>query len=108
MEKIVAIFNAGDLLDVDLIFSPDSIDHQRPPDMEINGPDEFRQIVMNIGQSAQDLKVTIEDLIGERDKVAGRLRWHIVDSAGTEISRETIDILRFEDGQVIERWGAET
>ena len=105
--QIVEIFNTGDLSEVDLIFSPEYIDHQRPPGMEVGGPDEFKQIVMYTRQSVRKVKVTIEDLIVEGDKVVGRLGWHIVDLAGKEIRRETIEILRFVDGQVAEHWGAE-
>ena len=107
MKKIVDIFNTGDLADVDLIFSPDYIDHQRPAEMEINGPNEFKQIVMGTRQSLRKLKVTIEELIAEDDKVVGRLQWHITDLAGKKIKRETIDILRFVNNQVVEHWGAE-
>lgn len=108
MQKIVAIFNTGDLSDVDLIFSPDYIDHQKPTGIEIDGPDEFRQIVTDARQSVRALTVTVEDLIAEAGKVVGRLRWQIVDLVGKKIHRETIDILRFEDGQVVEHWGAES
>lgn len=107
LKKIVDIFNTGDVSEVDLIFSPDYIDHQRPPGMDMDGPDEFRQIVTDARQSLRELKVTIKDLISEGDKVVGRLGWHIVDLAGKEVQRETIDILRFVDGQVVEHWGAE-
>ena len=107
MKKIVDIFNTGDLLDVDSIFSPNYIDHQKPTGIEINGSNEFKQIVMDTRQSIRSLKVTIEDLIAEHDTVAGRLQWHIVDQGGKEIQRETMDILRFENGQVVEHWGAE-
>jgi predicted ester cyclase len=107
MKKIVDIFNTGDLSEVNLIFSADYIDHQKPPEMEINGPDEFKQIVMRARGSLRTLKVTIEDLLVEEDKVAARLGWHLTDLAGKEIYRETIDILRFVNGQVVEHWGAE-
>lgn len=107
MQKVVAIFSTGDFSDVDLIFSPDYVDHQKPPGMEIDGPDEFKQIVTDARQSVRELMVTIEDLIAEADRVVGRLRWHILDLTGKEIQRETIDILRFEQGQVVEHWGAE-
>ena len=107
MQKIVAIFNTGELEEVDLIFSPDYVDHQKPPGMEIDGPDEFRQIVTDARGSVRTLSVTIEDLIVEMDKVAARLRWHIIDLAGKEIERETIDILRLADGRVVEHRGAE-
>lgn len=107
MKKIVAVFNTGDFSEVDLIFSTDYIDHQKPPGMEIDGPDEFKQIVMNTRGSVRNIQVTIEDLISEGDKVVGRLGWHIIDGAGKEIRRGTIDILRVVDGQVVEHWGAE-
>lgn len=107
LNRIVDIFNTGDLYKVDLIFSPDYIDHQKPLGMDIDGPNEFKQIVTNARQSLRELTVTIEDLIAEEDKVAGRLRWHIIDLAGNEIHRETLEILRFVSGQVVEHWGAE-
>jgi predicted SnoaL-like aldol condensation-catalyzing enzyme len=107
MKKIVDIFNTGDLSDVDLIFSPNYIDHQKPPEMEIDGSDEFKQIVMRARGSLRTLKVTIKDMLAEEDRVAARLGWHIIDITGKEIKRETIDILRFDNGQVAEHWGAE-
>ena len=107
MKKIVDIFNTGDLSDVDLIFSADYIDHQSPAGMKINGPNEFKQIVMDSRGSLRTLEVTIEDLIAEEDKVVARLHWHLTDLDGKEIDRETIDILRFVNNQVVEHWGAE-
>lgn len=107
MQKIVAIFNTGDMSEVDLIFSPDYVDHQKPPGMEIDGPGEFKQIVTDARQSVQKLVISIEDLIAESDKVAARLRWHIIDLTGKEIHRETIDILHLESDRVVEHWGAE-
>ncbi|HKY54775.1 MAG TPA: ester cyclase, partial [Anaerolineales bacterium] len=107
LKKIVEIFSTGDLLEVNFIFSTDYIDHQRPPGMAIDGPDEFKQIVSDARGSLRTLEVTIVDMIGEEDKVMGRLHWRIIDLAGKEINRETIDILRFVDGQVVEHWGAE-
>jgi hypothetical protein len=47
LQKIVEILNMGDLSEVDLIFSLDYIDHQKPPEMDIDGPDEFKQIVLH-------------------------------------------------------------
>ena len=108
LKKIVVIFNTGDLAEVNLIFSPDYVDHQRPPGMDVSGPDEFKQIVRGARTSLLKLKVTIEDLIAEDDKVVARLQWHSTDPAGKKIDRETIDILRLANGQVVEHWGAES
>ena len=90
-----------------MIFSPAYMDHQQPPGMDIQGPDEFKQIVMDAKTWLLKLNVTIEDLIAEGDKVVARLQWHSTDLAGKNVDRETIDILRFVNGQVVEHWGAE-
>ena len=36
-----------------------------------------------------------------------RLRWHGIDRAGRTVTRETLELLRFADGRLIEHWGAE-
>lgn len=111
MEKIVDIFNTGNLSDVDLIFSPHYVDHQadtqRPPSVDIDGPEEFRQVVTGARMAVPNLNVTIKDLFAEGNTVAARLQWHGDDSTGKKIERETIEILRLSNGQVVEHWGAE-
>jgi hypothetical protein len=67
--------------------------------MDINDPDEFKQVVMDTRSSLRELQVLIEDLIWEEDQVAARLGWPIIDRVGKEIHRETIE------SQVVEHWG---
>ena len=107
MKKIVDIFNTGDLSGIDSLFSSGYIDHQRPPGLDLDGPEEFKQIVMGARTSLRHLYVTLEDVIAEGDTVAARLQWHGTLPLGKRIDRETIDILRFIAGQVVEHWGAE-
>ena len=106
-KKVVEIFNTGDLSEVDLLFSAGYIDHQRPPWMQVTGQEEFKQIVTGARKSLPNLQVTIEDVIAEGDRVALRLQWHSTDANCKKIDRETIDILRFGSGKIIEHWGAE-
>ena len=106
-KKIVAIFNTGDLAEVDALFSAEYIDHQRPAWLDAIGPEEFRQIVLSARTSLPNLQVTIEALVAEGDSVAARLHWHSTHPAGTIIERETLDILRFVNGKAVEHWGAE-
>jgi predicted SnoaL-like aldol condensation-catalyzing enzyme len=47
------------------------------------------------------------DLISERDKVVVRLQWHGTGHTGIKVDRETIDIIRLLEGQMVEHWGAE-
>jgi predicted SnoaL-like aldol condensation-catalyzing enzyme len=107
MQQIVEMFNSGDVSDADRIFSPEYEDHQKPEEWDISGPEEFRQIVTNARRVLAHLHVTIEDLIAEGNRVAARLRWSSVDHAGAKMERETLEVLRIENGKVIEHWGAE-
>ncbi len=106
-KKIVEIFNTGDLSEVDSLFSSEYVDHQRSAWLDGTGSEEFKQIVLGARKSLPSLHVTIEDIIAEGDTVVARLHWHSTHPAGKNIDRETIDILRFVNGKVVEHWGAE-
>ena len=106
-KKIIESFNTGDVSAVNLLFSPDYVDHQRPSWMSFTGSVEFKEIVKLARKSLPNLKVSIEDMIAENDTVVVRLQWHSNNSTGKKIERETIDILRFANGQAVEHWGAE-
>ena len=108
VKKVVDIFNTGNLSDVNLLFSPEYVDHQRPDWMDVTGQEEFKKIVTLARKSLPNLHVTIEDLIAEGNTVVERLQWHSTDTKGKKIDRETIDILRFGNGKVVEHWGAES
>jgi predicted SnoaL-like aldol condensation-catalyzing enzyme len=107
MERVVEIFNTGDLSDVDAIFSPKYIDHQKPPDLNLSGPEEFKQIVTIARTSMPSLNVIIKEMSVEDDKVTARLQWSSTDTLGKKISRETVDILRIENSRIFEHWGTE-
>ncbi|HZU66785.1 MAG TPA: ester cyclase [Ktedonobacteraceae bacterium] len=107
IQKIVEMFNTGDLSEVGSLFSPDYVDHQRPPWLDVSGSEEFKQIVLSARKSLPNLRVTIEDVIVESDRVVVRLRWRSTHPEGKKIERETIDILRFAQGKAVEHWGAE-
>ena len=106
-KKIVAIFNTGDLSEVNALFAAEYIDHQKPAWLEAAGAEEFKQIVLSARTSLPNLQVMIEALIAEGDSVVARLHWHSAQPTGKVIDRETIDMLRFVQGKVVEHWGAE-
>ena len=54
-----------------------------------------------------NLRVSVEDTMAGGDLLAARLRWRSTDARGRTIERETIDILRFAGGGVVEHWGTE-
>ena len=107
LTTIVAIFNSGDLSEVDAIFAADYVDHQRPAGLNLDGPDEFKQIVRGARDGLRNLKVTIVDTVADESKVAARLHWEGTTATGQHIERETIELLHVRNGKVAEYWGAE-
>jgi hypothetical protein len=103
---IIGILATGDLEAVSSAVAEEYIDHQGLGDVELRGRQGFRRVVEAIHQSS-DVRVTIEDLVAAEDKAALRLRWHGLDRAGGTVTRETLELLRFADGRLIEHWGAD-
>jgi predicted SnoaL-like aldol condensation-catalyzing enzyme len=108
MKKIAGMFTTGDLSEVNLVIASDYFDHQGLRGIAIRGQQGFRQVVTAARKGLPNLQVVIQDLIVEDDKVVARLQWHSTDPTGKKIDRETIDILRFINGQAVEHWGAES
>jgi predicted SnoaL-like aldol condensation-catalyzing enzyme len=108
MRKMVEIFATGNLETLDSVVSTAYVDHQGLGDLEVRGPEGFRRLVMAVrAPHKKDVWVRIEDLIGEGDGAAARLRWHHRKADGTVVERETINIIRSMDGQAVEHWGAD-
>ena len=103
---IIDILATGDLDAVSSAVAEEYIDHQGLGDVEIRGLHGFRRVVEAVHTSS-DVRVTIEDIVAAEDKAALRLRWHGINRAGRTVTRETLDLLRFADGRLIEHWGAE-
>ena len=103
---IIDILATGDLDAVSSAVAEEYIDHQGLGEVEIRGPHGFRRVVESV-RASSDVRVTIEDIVTAEDKAALRLRWRGTNRAGRTVTRETLDLLRFADGRLIEHWGAE-
>lgn len=104
VNKIVAMFNTGDTTEVSDIFDKDYLDHQKPEWFTVDGPEEFAQIVKLARDNSPNLEVSIlGEIISDENMVAVRLLW----SCDLSV-RETIEILRVEDGKFVEHWGAQS
>jgi predicted ester cyclase len=103
---IIDILATGDLDTVSSAVAEEYIDHQGLGDVEIRGQHGFRRVVEAVHKSS-DVRVTIEDIVAAGDKAALRLRWQGINRAGRTVTRETLELLRFVDGRLIEHWGAE-
>ena len=103
---IIDILATGDLDTVSSAVAEEYIDHQGLGDVEIRGLHRLRRVVEAVHKSS-DVRVTVEDIVAAEDKAALRLRWRGINRAGRAVTRETLDLLRFADGRLIEHWGAE-
>ena len=105
-------FNKGNLAVVDELIAPNYVFHV--PGNEVKGPEGFKQYVTMMRTAFPDVHVTLEDMIGEGDKVATRatLRGtHKGDlmgiaPTGKQFTTTGFDIIRFAGGKEVEAFGA--
>jgi ketosteroid isomerase-like protein len=89
----------------DLNFAIDFVDHGAdvPPGTP-PGPAGAKQYVGNVLKQVANLKVTIEDIIAEGDKVVVRNIWRGTDRTGKRFQFGGIVIWRLANGKIAERW----
>ena len=107
------LVNQGDLSLADKLVVEDFVDHNPPgPDIP-PGREGLKQVFSTFRSAFPDMRMTIEDQVAEGDKVVSRATasgTHLGDfmgipATGKSFSMGIIDILRFEDGKIAERWG---
>jgi len=104
--KIVEIFDIGAVDLIPSVIAPEYVDHQGLGEKEIRGPDGFREVVEAVRRD-EGVRVTVEDLVADGERAAVRLRWYRVNQAGVVVTRETLDMLRFANGRLVEHWGSQ-
>ena len=92
----------GDLAAIDELLTPDFIDHDAPPGTP-QGPEAARAFAGAMISHHPDLKIEIEDIFGEGDRVALRLRWNAHETGYMQYG---IVVFRFEGDRIAERWSA--
>lgn len=105
--------NAGDLAKLDDLVSVDCIDHDPAPGQG-PGPQGFRDMFAEMRTAFPDLHLDVEHLTAHDDDVAfaytitgtheGPLMGH--DPTGKPINVRGMQIGRFTDGKLAERWGS--
>lgn len=106
------VWNQGNLDAVDEIFSQTYLGHLPTPTGVVRGPEEFKQLVRSYRMAFPDVHLTVEDLIGQGDKVVAR--WtsrgtHQGEFAGLAPSGRKIDVMGISifllvNGMVQEEW----
>lgn len=112
--------NKGDMSIIREVFAPDYVNYFPAGQGELHGIDEFVEALSSFIGAFTDLTFTVEDVLGEGDKVA--LRWSavgvhtgdyagippatIVPATGRTISMSATDIYQVANGQVITEWNS--
>jgi steroid delta-isomerase-like uncharacterized protein len=97
---------------IDEVVAPDAV-IRTPLPIEATGADALKQIWAMLLRIYPDIHLTVEDLIGEGDKVVGRTtvtgthqgEFMGVAPTGKSVTYNEMFIFRIADGKVVETWG---
>ena len=105
--------NTGELAALDQLVAADAVDHDPAPGQGI-GPDGFKAIFTDMRTAFPDLHIEVETLVADDDQVAfaytltgthnGPFQGH--GATGKTIKVRGVQISKFADGKLVERWGS--
>ncbi|MFQ5947374.1 MAG: ester cyclase [Acidimicrobiia bacterium] len=106
------VFNTGDVDRVDEFVAEDFIEHEAFPGLP-EGRDAPKAFLRMLHEGFPDVKISIDDLIAEGDKVVGRGtitgthrgEFMGMPPTGNKVEVHAIDVVRFRDGLAVEHWG---
>lgn len=89
-------------------FSADFLDHDEPTGVEV-GPEAARKMMEAAYKRWPDLKVTVQDILAEDDKVVVRNSWTGTEvTTGRKIEFHGFVMWRFANRKIVERWATIT
>ena len=105
--------NTGNLDRFDDLVAADCVDHDPAPG-QVAGPEGFRGFFTQMRTAFPDLAIAVETLVADGDQVAfaytltgthqGPFQGH--DATGKSFSVRGLQISKFKDGKMTERWGS--
>jgi len=98
--------NRREIEAADRNFAPEFIDHDGP-EHKLVGVKDDKQMMLSMYETFSDLRVDIEDIIAESDRVVCRNVWRGTDTAtGNKMIFTGIVIWRFQNDKIVERWAS--
>ncbi len=98
------LVNERNLSSIDELYVSGMVDHS-PFEGDTPGIEGFRKSVKDFITMFPDLKVTVEDMIAEGDKVATRETWKGTHAITKKVvTGETMHIFRIADGKITDEW----
>jgi steroid delta-isomerase-like uncharacterized protein len=106
------LWGQGNLAVADEVIAPDYVRHDAGDPFPARGPEDVKKIVGMLRGMLPDLRIDVQDVIAEDDKVVVRYTGVATDTqgymgrppTGKTISSPAIQIFRFEDGMIVESW----
>ena len=106
------LFTQGNLDAADEVYAPDYVGHDPSNSEEVRGLEAAKRAASDYRQAFPELRVTVEALIAEGDRVAARLRFrgtHLGELDGIAPTGRRVDctgivISRIEEGKIAEDW----
>ena len=113
LAKLAEAASSGNLAVLDEVFAPNVVDHDPARDQE-PGPDGYKRFFSGLRAAFPDLTVTVDRLVQTETDIAiaytirGTHRGEFAGIAptGRPITARGMQIARFEDGKIVERWGS--
>ncbi|MEV7868838.1 ester cyclase [Streptomyces sp. NPDC088124] len=113
LEKLGSAVNENRLGELEAYFVSDSVDHDPAPG-QIPGPAGYEEMFATMRRAFPDLHIEVEHVVATDDEVAfaytitgthlGELMGHA--ATGRTVSYRGMQISRFADGKLVERWGS--
>ncbi len=112
-EKLAEGINAGNTAVVHEVFAENVVDHDPAPDQG-PGPEGFHDFFKALTSAFPDAKIEPQQLVADDDNVAVAYtltgthegEFHGVAPTGKQIEVRGVQIARFEDAMIVERWGS--
>jgi steroid delta-isomerase-like uncharacterized protein len=112
-EKFGAAINSGNLSEFKHLMSPDVIDHDPAP-TQAPGPEGFIGFFTELREAFPDLQIDVEHAVEDENNISiaytitGTHRGSFmgIPPTGREITARGMQITRFVDSKIVERWGS--
>ena len=107
------VFNRGNVSLVDELIAPDFVEHEELPPGMPPGREAVKAFFTMFRSAFPDLKVTVDDMIAEGDKVVVRSTWSGthkgefmgIPPTGKSVSFGVTDTVSIAGGKLVEHWG---
>jgi ketosteroid isomerase-like protein len=98
------VLNQKSLHVIDEIYTQNMTDHSAFPD-QVPGVDGIKSAINGFFESFDNIKITVEDVIVEEDKVVTREFWRVTHKASGKVAEGTvIHIFRVHDNRITDEW----